>query len=139
MEIFNSSYIQAICYVAKKLIRYGAIIIASLSAGQAFSVEIPGLYNTGVDDFGVELSPGAQDAHYKLVHPVFTEILLNGISTGIVSSSLRILTGFDISSGFISGINTLEFVVTNTPQATGNPTGLLVTDMVGEVEGCIPY
>lgn len=36
------------------------------ATSRAFADLIPGLYNTGVDDFGVPLAPGAVDPHYTL-------------------------------------------------------------------------
>ena len=57
------------------------------------------------------------------------EILLNGINVAdITSSSFGSFEPFTIDSGFVSGINTLDFIVDNTPggSATSNPTGLRV-------------
>jgi hypothetical protein len=68
-------------------------------------------------------------------------ILLNGSTTGISNPSalsFSSLNNFQINSGFVSGTNTLEFIVTNTPN-TGhqNPTGLLVTNLEG-VASAVP-
>jgi len=59
------------------------------------------------------------------------DILLNGISTGTLNrildpTSFQAWHGFSVSGGFISGVNTLDFVVKNDIQATGNPSGLRV-------------
>ena len=56
------------------------------------------------------------------------KIYLNAIDTGISkgSTGFTSLDAFTISSGFLSGINYLDFQVTNDPQTTGNPTGLQV-------------
>jgi hypothetical protein len=52
-------------------------------------------------------------------------IQLNGstISTG---AGYRSATSFAASAGFVEGINTLDFYVTNLARATGNPTGIRV-------------
>ena len=61
-----------------------------------------------------------------------TDILLNGASTGNFNGNgFAGLTPFSITSGFIAGVNTLDFVVTNAGAAAG-PTGLRV-EMTGTV------
>jgi hypothetical protein len=52
-------------------------------------------------------------------------VKLNGTQIGS-SNSFSSWSAFSANSGFLSGINTLEFLVTNTQQAGGNPTGLRV-------------
>ena len=52
---------------------------------------------------------------------------LNGVTVGPTSSSFTSLTAFSLTSGFVPGINTLDFVVTNGPTGgAANPTGLFV-------------
>lgn len=54
-------------------------------------------------------------------------IYLNGTSTGFTSSSFDSFSPFTIDSGFVSGLNTLDFDVTNGPTGgPANPTGLRV-------------
>ena len=58
-------------------------------------------------------------------------IFLNGTNTGITDSDRSVFnhsTPFTISSGFVSGVNTLEFQVTNLADVAtfGGPTGLQV-------------
>ncbi|RKX42148.1 MAG: hypothetical protein DRP64_10300, partial [Verrucomicrobia bacterium] len=55
------------------------------------------------------------------------DVLLNGMSTGITSDGNFGVLGnpFTISSGFVNGINTLEFVVNNAGTDT-NPTGVRI-------------
>ena len=57
------------------------------------------------------------------------EIFLNRVSTGITKGETGFmdLEPFAIESGFVPGINKLEFVVLNYP-GSGNPTGLLVSE-----------
>ena len=50
------------------------------------------------------------------------DILINGVSTGNTAGGFSSWYSFDISSGFVSGVNTLDFIVNN----DGGPTGLRV-------------
>ena len=52
-------------------------------------------------------------------------VLLNGNSIGS-ANGFTSFSNFSAASGFNSGLNTLDFVVTNDGQSTGNPTGLRV-------------
>ena len=52
-------------------------------------------------------------------------VLLNGHSIGS-ANGFTSFSNFGAASGFNSGLNTLDFVVTNDGQSTGNPTGLRV-------------
>ena len=54
------------------------------------------------------------------------EIFLNGVDTGIGTSTFQTLTAFSLTSGFVQGLNTLTIDVTNGPALTGNPSGLVV-------------
>ena len=178
------------------------------SAGTANADTITSLFNTGVDNFGIALSNGSVDSHYKIVTdpgvagtvselaygyksgwpiagngpwqspgsnagwdtPTSTlntstiaaaglwdyrtsfslaglnpataditgswtadnigvEILLNGVNTGIPATpdSTFQLVNFAINSGFVAGLNTLDFIVNNVSSPySNNPSGLLV-------------
>ncbi len=51
------------------------------------------------------------------------DILINGVSTGqVTTSAFTAFTAFTITSGFVAGLNTIDFIVSN----TGGPTGLRV-------------
>ncbi len=54
------------------------------------------------------------------------DIRLNGASLGLKATGFASFTGLQISSGFVSGVNTLEFIVTNLNAAPPNPTALRV-------------
>lgn len=173
------------------------VFITILSTGIVQAAPIEGLFNTGVDEFGLVLPIGSVEQHYSMTGPSMEAytiaahidwvtppsdaswigpidgdysgpdgeyrysltfeltdldpmtatisgqwstdntgvILLNGIETGNISSSeysFRVLHDFSISDGFISGTNTLEFVVTNIPAPSTNPTGLLVANIIGD-------
>ena len=57
------------------------------------------------------------------------DILLNGQSTGITNTSelpYKVAEGFTIDKGFVPGLNTLDFVVTNTGDVSGGYTALRV-------------
>ena len=49
-------------------------------------------------------------------------ILINGVSTGQTVTSFDTFNGFSVTSGFIDGLNTIDFLVRN----DGGPTGLRV-------------
>ena len=80
-------------------------------------------YTTAFDLSGVDLS------RFKLVGGWATDnlgldILVNGVSTGLTCPGFGGLTHFSISTGFIPGYNTVDFVMTNLPPA--GPTALRV-------------
>lgn len=57
-------------------------------------------------------------------------ILLNGVSTGLTFDFNNQLSNFNIATGFVPGVNTLDFRVNNAPFVAFNPSGLRV-DLVG--------
>ena len=62
-------------------------------------------------------------------------IRLNGVATvGNAAPVFTSLKAFTISSGFVAGINTLDFVVRNTSASGSNPTGLRVSDIAGTAD-----
>lgn len=66
-------------------------------------------------------------------------ILLNGVSTGIArtggtATNFQTLANFSISSGFISGLNTLDFAVTD----LGQPLALRVDNLAGTADVITP-
>ena len=62
-----------------------------------------------------------------------TDILINGISTGQTYNSYAALTPFSITSGFVFGTNTLDFVIANA-NFGANWTGLRVDHIAGNYQ-----
>lgn len=60
-----------------------------------------------------------------------TSVRLNGVNTGFTTPSYSGLTAFNLTSGFVAGINTLDFVVNEFASAGANPTGLRVAGLTG--------
>lgn len=58
-------------------------------------------------------------------------IRLNGVDTGNVTPGYSALTAFTLSGGFVSGVNTLDFVVDEFAAGGANPTGLRVDGLAG--------
>jgi hypothetical protein len=56
-----------------------------------------------------------------------TEILVNGVSTGITAGGFAAWYPVSINTGFVAGVNTLDFLVSNT---LFGPTGLRVEGAV---------
>jgi hypothetical protein len=61
------------------------------------------------------------------------DIRINGVSTGNTAAGFTGWSAFTLSGGFIAGINTLDFIVSNSPGDSGNPTGLRV-EMLGTAD-----
>ena len=63
-------------------------------------------------------------------------IYVNGLPTLFTTGieAFGSLSNFLFNSGFVNGVNTIEVYVTNGTQSTGNPTGLLVTNLQGTAE-----
>ena len=59
-----------------------------------------------------------------------TDILINGASTSQTSLGFTTLTSFSITSGFVTGLNTIDFLLTN----AGGPTGLRVDQIQGNYQ-----
>lgn len=58
-------------------------------------------------------------------------IRLNGSPTTAGSATFTGLRAFTISTGFVAGVNQLDFVVTNAAGSGSNPTGLRVQGLAG--------
>ena len=53
-------------------------------------------------------------------------VFLNGAPLAVRTGTFDAWSPFTMSSGFVAGLNTLDFVVSNAPGRSGNPTGLRV-------------
>lgn len=62
-----------------------------------------------------------------------TDIRINGASTGSTAADFASFYTFAITGGFVDGLNTLDFLVVNTPGYADNPTGLRV-EMTGSAD-----
>jgi len=79
------------------------------------------VYETTFDLTGLNPATAAISGQYAADNTV-ADVLLNGVSTGSSGSNFLTFNPFTISSGFIAGVNTLEFVVTN-QGASASPFG----------------
>ena len=80
---------------------------------------------TGVDPAKFQLIGGWASDNVGL------DIVLNGTSTGLQNTAqFPSLTAFTLTTGFVSGVNTLDFIVNNAPDPNNpeapGPTGLRV-------------
>ncbi|MEM8943643.1 MAG: choice-of-anchor Q domain-containing protein [Planctomycetota bacterium] len=57
-----------------------------------------------------------------------SDILINGVSTGQTNSEFTAFSPFTITTGYVSGVNTIDFVVQNT-LGIPSPSGLIVDDI----------
>lgn len=97
----------------------------SPQADQSATQEPPGsyVYKTTFDLTG--LDPGSvQISGQMLVDDQVTDVRLNGVSLGL-TAPYNTWVPVSIKTGFVPGINTLEFVVTNAG-SSNNPSGLQV-------------
>jgi hypothetical protein len=90
-----------------------------------------GGYYTFRTTFSLEgLDPATASIAGRISSDNNTEVFLNGVSMGAISGPQAFLTwtAFAITSGFVNGLNTLDFVVYNIPAAPGsrNPVSLRV-------------
>ena len=66
------------------------------------------------------------------------DVVLNGLSLGSLFSGFGSLTSFSITSGFTTGLNTLDFLVQNSSGFAVNPTGLRIQGINGSYETTVP-
>ena len=78
-------------------------------------------YQTTFDLTGFDASTAALSGRWS-VDNAGIDILINGVSTGQTAGGFDAFSTFSISTGFIAGINTIDFLVQN----AGGPTGLRV-------------
>src|SRR6202171_3882545 len=88
-------------------------------------------YRTTVDL--TNLSPSSVVLTGQIASDNSATMLLNGTPVGPSGTTLNAFTAFTIASGFLAGVNTLDFVVNNAG-TSATPTGLRV-DLTGTVSG----
>ena len=98
---------------------------------------LPGIYtySTTFDLTGFDVSTAKIEGLWS-VDNIGAGILLNGKALGIVNNGgFEFFTPFTISSGFQNGINTLEFLVSNWNNSTGQNTSTgLRTELIGTAD-----
>ena len=82
------------------------------------------IYQTTLDLTGYDLSKLTVLGGVAVDNTV-TDVLVNGLSSGITAAGFNSLTPFTITSGLVAGVNTLDFKVFNAGTAA-SPTGLRV-------------
>lgn len=98
------------------------------NAGQSFDAAADGFYTYSLrfDLDGFVPATASFSGRFAADNQV-AQIRLNGtVISQAGPGGFSGWTGFAASSGFISGFNTLDFVVRNLRQSSGNPTGLRV-------------
>lgn len=75
--------------------------------------------------------PGTVEIHGTWAADNGGSIRLNGNATGLAVGGYATLVPFSITSGFVTGMNMLDFVVTNAPSGGANPTGVRVNGLAG--------
>ena len=103
--------------------------ISITTTGRNFVAAGSYVYQTTFDLTGLVPSTAAIVGQFAVDDDV-TDVLINGASTGIRGSGFSSFTTFAINSGFIAGVNTLEFVVLN-DGTSANPHGLRVEMRLG--------
>lgn len=112
-------------------------ITPSATQGQSFDPSSNGLYSwvLSFDLTGFSASTASFMGRFAADNSAVAK--LNGVQIG-TSSGFTSFSSFSAASGFNSGINTIEFLVTNTAQTTGNPTGLRVEFTQSNVVSAVP-
>ena len=93
-------------------------------------------YRTTFDLTGLLASSALISGRWATDDQDYSDILINGVSTNQTSSGFKNWSNFNIGTGFVAGVNTLDFIVIN----GGGPTGLRV-EMTGSANastGAVP-
>jgi hypothetical protein len=89
-------------------------------------------YNLGFSLAGFQPKTASFSGRFSADNRV-TAIRLNGNLLAASGGDFRTWTNFAANSGFVAGANTLQFVVTNIGQRSGNPSGLRVEFTASDV------
>lgn len=98
--------------------------IAPRADGDAISFPGQYVYRTTFDLTGFDPNT-AEVAGQWATDDLGTDIVINGVSTGQSSNGFATAASFSITSGFVEGINTIDFLLTNSG-SVDSPTGLYV-------------
>lgn len=109
----------------------------SANAGQSYDPSSEGLYKWSIsfDLSGKDLSSASFSGRWWADNQGYVQLNGATISTGVNLSSP---TSFAASSGFVAGMNTLDFFVTNLAQGSGNPTGVRVEFLDSYAVAAVP-
>lgn len=101
-------------------------------------------YRTTFDLTGLDPTTAALSGFWSTDN-AGVDILINGVSTGQTIPffdgslySFQHLVAFSVTSNFLPGLNTLDFVVNNFPADGENPTGLRVDSIAGTATTTVP-
>lgn len=97
----------------------------SANAGQSYDASSDGQYKWSIsfDLTGKDIASASFSGRWWADNQGYVQLNGTTISSGVGFSSP---TSFSATSGFVAGLNTLDFVVTNLAQGSGNPTGVRV-------------
>ncbi|MFS2002363.1 FxDxF family PEP-CTERM protein [Duganella sp. CT11-25] len=112
-------------------------ITPTASQSQTFDASSAGTYTYSLsfDLSGYNAASAAFTGRLAADNSVVVKLNDQVIST---ASGFTDWTSFAASSGFVSGVNTLNFVVSNWAQNGGNPTGLRVEFASSQVAAAVP-
>ena len=86
-------------------------------------------YRTTFDLTGFDASTAALSGQWSMDNYA-TDILINGVSTSQTASGFDAFSSFSVATGFVSGINTIDFIVQNADGPTGlRIEGVLTADV----------
>jgi PEP-CTERM motif len=102
-------------------------------AGNSYGVPGPWIYRTTFNVPNVAILSTVSVSGDWATDDTGTDVRINGASTGQTDGGYGVLTSFTVNSGFVYGLNTLDFYLTNA--AIGiNPTGLRVDHIAGSYQ-----
>ena len=112
-------------------------ITPTATQGQSFDPSVNGSYSWVLtfNLAGFDYSSASFTGRFAADNSAIATLNGNLIGT---SNGFTSFSNFSANSGFNSGLNTLEFLVTNTKQNSGNPTGLRVEFTQSNVVSAVP-
>ena len=112
-------------------------ITPTASQGQSFDANVNGsyTYTLSFDLTGYNAASAAFTGRFAADNAAVIKLNGQEIATG---SGFTSWTDFAASSGFHTGVNTLDFVVSNWALSSGNPTGLRVEFASSSIAAAVP-